>query len=203
MILLAQKLLLPVVVGGNASEERAKEMGTTGYCRALLAVATLGARRAGDATDVTLRFELAPTVTWPEYLVVTWGAGLGVDIRVPASGFLPASGELGSLFVQMDGSRTDARRVIVKGLREGRPVAIGAKRVPWRARSGNETVTLATRLSDGDGDGIPDDVDDDCGGAARVAVPVDPWCARGCRDGCCTRRFPSVRGFRAPRRAGS
>jgi hypothetical protein len=78
---------------------------------------------------------------------------------------------LASIFIQLDHADTSDRRILVHGT--GPAPSIGAVRIPATA-SQAVVVTLHARLPDGDGDGLPD-VIDDCGGCASAdaAVPAD------------------------------
>jgi hypothetical protein len=137
----------------------------------LAAPAGCGKSTQLEAGAVMLDLSVAAGVTTPDELRV-WvyddTGALWKDIRVPGTGALrPESAtHLGTVLVQ-PGTATGALRVQVRGLAAAARVADGMLTIPAGSRG-----TFALRLdadepADGDGDGVPDSIDD-CPGLSNA-----------------------------------
>jgi hypothetical protein len=150
----------------------------------LLATLALGCRAATQVPEpgaVLLRLTVAPGAPSPDELrifVYDDSGALWSDVRVPEQGALvPASADrLGTILIQ-PGASVGALRVEVRGLAAGARVLEGDLVIPPEARArGTFDLRLdPAMLPDGDGDGVPDDLDD-CPAAANPAQG-------GCADG--------------------
>src|SRR5262245_34939674 len=105
-----------------------------------------GSCGADGGSGVVLRFVVGRGAPRPQYLLVTW---IGPEVRVsdqrfPAQGNLPETGGLlGTMGIEVDRKLQGERRVIARGMREERQVAVGAQPISptgggWR----DVTVTL-------------------------------------------------------------
>lgn len=145
-----------------------------------LAVGTLilaGSCRAPDPPGALVTLELAGEMPRPSFALLNWldpQKFVFRGVRVPAFGDLPVRGlRLAQVSIEATGEG-DKRRAIVRGLRDGQVVVEGALRVDLE-RGAQILVTVVLRqgrMPDGDGDGIPDEVDD-------CATVRDP--SGGCR----------------------
>ena len=97
---------------------------------------------------------------------------------------IPVTSEdpLASIFVHLDHRDTSDRRILVRGTRSGGAASVGAIRIPYAAATTQPmSITMRAWLADGDGDGIPDVIDDCAAGACApradggpAALPVSP-----------------------------
>jgi formylglycine-generating enzyme len=144
---------------------------------ALLACVACGGE--ADGTRLLVTFERASDAPAPEFLTVSWvGQGMVIadERRLPAAGNLPASAALGTFEIAVRQPDT-WRTLVAHGMVKQAVVAEGAVRV--FAKGGvitSATVRLtAGRWPDGDGDGIPDAVDN---------CPTEPNRSQGaCKSG--------------------
>ena len=103
-------------------------------------------------------------------------------MRVPAEGLLvPASAtDLGTILIKPGYRRADLR-FDLRGLLRGLLVDEATLTIPGRVATGATfDVTLSAALpTDGDGDGVPDLIDD----CPAVPIPSQTGCGRGQRRG--------------------
>jgi hypothetical protein len=153
----------------------------------LLATVPLGCHAASQVPEpgaVLLRLTVAPGAPTPDELrvfVFDDSGPLWSDVRVPDQGALvPESAQrLGTILIQ-PGASAGALRLDVRGLAGGVRVVDGILAIPPGARArGTFDLRLDPTIPpDGDGDGVPDQIDD-CPGMANPAqggcpdTPVD------------------------------
>jgi hypothetical protein len=148
---------------------------------ALLALA-LGACRGGASVPepgaILLRVDVTAGAPMPDELLVFVYDDTGIlwsNVRVPAEGpLVPQSAQsLGTILIQ-PGSTTGTLRLEVRGLAAGTTVVDGLLEIAPGARAqGSFELALGTPLpADGDGDGIPDQIDD----CPAVADPQQNGC---------------------------
>jgi hypothetical protein len=147
-----------------------------------LALAALGGcRSAGEVAPsgaFLLKVSLAPGAQVPDELrasVYDDTGALWNDVRFPASGALVAESatELGTILIQ-PGTVAGDLRIDLRGLVGGVLVDEGTSKIPHASFSGG-TFDLAlsgTLPSDGDGDGVPDAIDD----CPALADPTQTGC---------------------------
>jgi hypothetical protein len=145
----------------------------------LLALAGCGSRAPEPAARLLVVFELAAPAPAPEFLRVTW---VGDEMvfktgRVPASGKLAVHGtQLGTFEIGVRQTGT-VRTVVAQGVVGDTVVVEGAGRTvtPVEAGQDNKIIVrlLTGRLSDDDGDGVPDSVDN----CPAVPNPAQGRCA--------------------------
>jgi hypothetical protein len=151
---------------------------------ALALVATAGCRSATEQPGpgaLLLDVHLAPGAQTPDELRLSAYDDTGPlwqGARFPASGALaPRSAtDLGTILLQ-PGATVGALRIDLRGLLGGVLVDEATLSIPSASISGGTSdVTLSTSLAlDGDGDGVPDPIDD-CPGVAdpaQTGCPVD------------------------------
>ena len=149
-------------------------------CAGILLGAVAACQKSSQVESgaVLLNLTVAPEAPAPDELLVSVygdGSALWQDARIPDEGALPApvDGRLGSVLVQ-PGPSEGALRIDVRGLLAGSPKLEGALVIPAGQR-GSFDLTLADGLEpDGDGDGIPDSIDD----CPTVPDPSQSGCAR-------------------------
>lgn len=132
----------------------------------LIAGAAGGCKKGTEVESgaVLLELSVAGGVTTPDELQISVYADSGVlwkDQRVPASGpLVPESAtQLGTVLIQ-PGSERGALRIHARGLAASARVADGMLTIPGGAR-GQFTLQLDGAVpADGDGDGVPDAIDD-------------------------------------------
>lgn len=118
----------------------------------------------GDRSGLTVTVVAGGDVTRPSALSVAWLSDRGTIFqreKIPVG----AGQTLASLFVELDRSDTSDRRLLVRGMGPGASTSIGAIRIRGASVGQTEVVTLRAMMPDGDGDGVPD-VIDDCHGCA-------------------------------------
>jgi len=134
-----------------------------------------------EAGALLLKVELAPGAQTPDEVRVFVYDDTGTlwnDVRVPAQGSLvPQSAtELGTVLIQ-PGVTVGDLRFDLRGLSSGALVDEGTLKIPAASATGGTfEVTLASALpADGDGDGVPDPIDDcpSVPDAKQVGCPTD------------------------------
>jgi hypothetical protein len=152
---------------------------------ALLLAAAVTATGCGKTTTqvesgaVLLDLSVASGVTTPDELRI-WvyddSGALWNDVRVPDSGALaPESAtHLGSVLIQ-PGAAQGALRIQVRGLAATARVADGALSLPAATRGKVAMVLDGAAPPDGDGDGVPDPIDD----CPATANPEQHGCPGG------------------------
>jgi hypothetical protein len=143
------------------------------------AVACRSSKEVPESGALLLQVNLAPTAQMPDEVrvfVYDDSGPLWNDVRVPAEGpLVPQSPtELGTILVQ-PGVTVGELRVDLHGLSSGALVDEGTLKIPAAsAVGGTFAMTLAAALpGDGDGDGVPDPVDD----CPSVSDPKQAGCA--------------------------
>ena len=146
---------------------------------AVSAVACRSSKEVPEPGALILNVELAPGAQTPDELRVFVYDDTGAlwnDVRVPAEGpLVPQSAtELGTILIQ-PGVTVGDLRFDLRGLSSGALVDEGTlKVVAASAAGGTFDVTLGAALpADGDGDGVPDPVDD----CPTVPDPKQAGCA--------------------------
>ncbi len=144
------------------------------------AVACRSSKEIPAPGALLLNVELAPGAQMPDELRVFVYDDTGAlwnDVRVPAEGpLVPQSAtELGSILIQ-PGVTVGDLRFDLRGLSSGALVDEGTLKVAAASATGGTfAVTLAAALpGDGDGDGVPDPIDD----CPAVPDPKQAGCAR-------------------------
>ena len=140
-----------------------------------------GATEAPEAGALLLRVSLAANAPMPDELRL-WlfdaNGALWSNARFPAAGALvPESASmLGTILIQ-PGTTAGNLRLDVRGLRAGAIAEEALATIPPAARAaGVFDVSLSSALpADGDGDGVPDPIDD----CPAVADPAQTGCAGG------------------------
>jgi hypothetical protein len=132
----------------------------TGWCLMAVAAACSG----GASGGVEVQVGVAAGAPMPETLRLDWldGAIFRVhDLRVPADGVLVKASPLAKVRIEVAADARGARRVVVRGLVGTQVVSEGTAAVDVTAGSWVvASVSLASgRRPDGDGDGVPDEVD--------------------------------------------
>jgi hypothetical protein len=138
----------------------------------------------GAPSGLTVTVVAGSEIARPTALSVSWLSDRGTIYQkdqVPVS----AGETLASIFVELDRSDTSDRRVLVRGTGPGKgtgkdpgsSTSIGAIRIQNAAASQTVVLTLRATIADGDGDGIPDVIDDcrdgACSPRADAGVPED------------------------------
>jgi hypothetical protein len=133
---------------------------------ALIAGAGAGCHKSTEleAGAVMLDVSVAAGVTTPDELRVSVFDDTGtlwMDMRVPGSGALaPQSAtHLGTVLIQ-PGPTQGALRIHVRGLASSAPVADGTLKIPAPPRGQFPIRLDGSAPADGDGDGVPDAIDD-------------------------------------------
>jgi hypothetical protein len=134
----------------------------------------LAARCGGDRPGLTVTVVAGGDVPRPTTLAVSWLSARGTIFQREKIA-VSAGENLASIFVELDGSDTSDRRVLVRGMGPGAATSIGALRIMAAAAGRTEVLTLHATMPDADSDGIPDVIDDcrACADAGADAVTGD------------------------------
>jgi hypothetical protein len=139
---------------------------------ALLAAGLAACGEEAPQTGVRLELLLEAGAARPEVVELLWFAegreDPPISHRVPTAGVLPPSGPLGTVQITTRPGAAGMRRLLLRGRSGDELVASAALRLTLRPGA---IVDLPVRLSstplpDGDGDGLPDLIDDDAGPTA-------------------------------------
>jgi hypothetical protein len=138
-----------------------------------LALLVVAAGCGGAPSGLTVTVVAGSDVARPTALSVSWISDRGTLFQrdeVPV-----AAGEtLASIFIELDSSDGSDRRILVRGKGPGTASSIGAIRIRGAMANQVATVTLRPMMADGDGDGLPDVIDDCTGcGPADGGAPED------------------------------
>jgi formylglycine-generating enzyme len=135
----------------------------------MMVLALFGCGAGGGGASLLVSFEREPAAPAPQYLLLTWvgeGKVFAKDRRLPATGTLSTNAlALGTFEIELDkpgGSRT----LVARGMSASGVTSEGVARAATSAGITRVALRMELgRMADGDGDGIPDAIDD---------CPADP-----------------------------